>query len=128
MTDGREGREGPPEPGERERAGWRRPDASMSLLSDLMAGRAADPGYAAAAARRAAAGEAGARRGPLARAGVPLALVLTGLLIVAAGAEVRRSEPVAAERRSRLIEEIRLRTAHSDALQRRLDTGSSCRS
>ncbi|MFI0352072.1 DUF881 domain-containing protein [Actinomadura sp. 9N407] len=114
MTQRREGREGPE---------WRRPDASMSLLSDLFAGKVLDPGYAEAAARREAAGkDRAARHGPLARSGVPLVLILVGLLIVVAGAEVRRGEPAAAEQRSRLVAEIRARTARTDELQRRLDT------
>ncbi|MCQ0012952.1 hypothetical protein [Actinomadura madurae] len=46
--------------------------------------------------------------------------MLTGTLVAVAGAEARRGEPVAAERRSRLIGEIRARTAETDALQDRL--------
>ncbi|MFC5745498.1 DUF881 domain-containing protein [Actinomadura rugatobispora] len=121
------------DPGERQ--GWRRPDASMSLLADLFAGRALDPGYAEAAARRQAAeGEDGApdpghgpgkdrsrRRGRLFRAGVPAVLAAIGLLAAVAAAEVRRSEPVAASQRSRLVAEIRDRTARTDDLQRRVD-------
>ncbi|MFI6519438.1 DUF881 domain-containing protein [Spirillospora sp. NPDC050679] len=101
--------------------GWR-PDASMSLLADLFAGRLLDPGYAEAAARRAAAGAPA--RGPsrLRGTGVLAVLVLAGVLVAAAGAEVRRSEPVAAEQRSRLIEQIRTRTAESDALERRVQS------
>ncbi|XVQ15345.1 DUF881 domain-containing protein [Spirillospora sp. CA-255316] len=123
----------------RERHGWRRPDASMSLLADLFAGKALDPGYAEAAARREAARAAGggpesgegpskgrsggrsARRGRLFRAGVPAVLAAIGLLAAVAAAEVRRSEPVAASQRSRLVAEIRDRTARTDDLQRRVD-------
>ncbi|KAB2339490.1 DUF881 domain-containing protein [Actinomadura rudentiformis] len=101
--------------------GWRRPDASMSLLSDLFAGKVLDPGYAEAAARREAAGEREPRRGRFRHGGVLLVLIVVGLLIAVAVAEVRRSEPVAQQQRSRLIGEIRTRTAESDELQRRLD-------
>ncbi|MDL4776567.1 MULTISPECIES: DUF881 domain-containing protein [Thermomonosporaceae] len=102
--------------------GWRRPDASMSLLSDLFAGKVLDPGYTEAAARRAAEGAAPApRRGRLGGAGVLFVLTLVGVLVAVTGAEVRRSEPVAAEQRSRLVHEIRARTGESDELQRRLD-------
>ncbi|TYC16522.1 DUF881 domain-containing protein [Actinomadura syzygii] len=101
--------------------GWRRrPDASMSLLADLFAGKLLDHGYAEAAARRAAAGDGGSRRGRLRGGGVLLVLALAGTLIAVAGAEVRRGEPVAAERRSRLVGEIHARTAETDDLQRRL--------
>lgn len=93
----------------------------MSLLSDLFAGKVLDPGYAEAAARRAAAGEEAPRRGRFRHGGVLLVLALVGLLAAVAVAEVRRSEPLAQEQRSRLIGEIRTRTAESDALQRRLD-------
>ncbi|RAY11111.1 hypothetical protein DPM19_31880 [Actinomadura craniellae] len=94
--------------------GWHRPDASMSLLADLLGEQALDPGYAAAAARR-------GNRPPPRRGGMLLVLVLTGVLIAVAAEQVRRSEPVAQQQRSRLIEEVRDRTAATDELQRRLD-------
>ncbi|WP_344209736.1 hypothetical protein, partial [Actinomadura livida] len=116
-------RQDPGEPGGRAPGRPRRPDASMSLLADLLAGKLLDPGYAEAAARRARRPDAPG--GPLRRGrrggGVLLVLVLTGTLIAVAGAEVRRGEPAAAERRSRLIDEIDARTAETDALRRRLD-------
>ncbi|WP_067468326.1 DUF881 domain-containing protein [Actinomadura macra] len=93
----------------------------MSLLLDLFAGKLLDPGYAEAAARRGTAGETTSRKGRLGGGGVLLVLLLVGVLLAVAGAEVRRSEPVAAERRAGLIEEIHLRTGETDALQRRLD-------
>lgn len=93
----------------------------MSLLSDLFAGRLLDPGYAEAAARRAAAGDAAPRRSRFGGGGVLLVLVLVGVLVFVAGAEVRRSEPVAAAQRSRLVDEIHARTGETDDLQRRLD-------
>ncbi|MQY09033.1 hypothetical protein ACRB68_71440 [Actinomadura sp. RB68] len=92
----------------------------MSLLADLFSGRL-DPGYAEAAARRAAAGRDAPRRGPLSGGGVLLVVLLLGVLLATAGAEARRGEPAAAERRSRLIGQIHARTAESDALQRRVD-------
>ncbi|GAA1879196.1 DUF881 domain-containing protein [Actinomadura bangladeshensis] len=106
------------DPGDRRPLG-RRPDASMSLLADLLAGRILDHGYAEAAARRAAAGGAPTRR--LRGAGVLLVLALAGTLIAVAGLQTRRGEPGAAEQRSRLIGEIRARTAETDGLQRRVD-------
>ncbi|MFI0481247.1 DUF881 domain-containing protein [Actinomadura sp. 9N215] len=98
-----------------------RPDASMSLLADLFAGKLLDHGYAEAAARRAASGDPAPPGGRLRGGGVLLVLVLAGTLIAVAGAEVRRSEPVAAEQRSRLVGEIHARTAETDGLQHRLD-------
>jgi len=112
----------PDDPDERRRPpGRRRPDAPASLLADLLAGKLLDPGYAEAAARRAAAGPAAPRRGRPRGAGVLLVLVLAGTLIAVAGAQARRGEPVAAAQRSRLIGEIHARTAETDALQSRLD-------
>ncbi|MFB4296880.1 DUF881 domain-containing protein [Actinomadura sp. NTSP31] len=121
------GRRRGPDEAERE-AGWRRPDASMSLLSDLFAGKLLDPGYAEAAARRAADGGTRARAGRLRGSGTLAVLVAIGVLIAAAGAQVRRGEPVAAKERARLIDQIHARTGETDALQRRLgrlraDTG-----
>ncbi|QXJ19541.1 DUF881 domain-containing protein [Actinomadura graeca] len=101
--------------------GWRRPDASMSLLLDLFAGKILDPGYTEAAARRAASGEGPRARGRFRGGGILLILLLVGVLLAVAGAEVRRGEPVAAERRARLIDEIHVRTGETDGLQRRLD-------
>ncbi|MDL4812912.1 DUF881 domain-containing protein [Actinomadura opuntiae] len=109
-----------PDEAERE-AGWRRPDASMSLLSDLFSGKLLDPGYAEAAARRAAAGGTRPRGGRLRGSGMIAVLVAIGVLIAVAGVQVRRSEPVAAKERSRLIDQIHARTGETDALQRRLD-------
>lgn len=88
----------------------------MSLLADLFAGKGLDPGYAEAAARR------GDRPpGRLGRAGVLATLVLVGMLLVMAGEQVRRSEPLAQRQRDRLIAEIRRRTAETDGLQRGLE-------
>ncbi|WP_206700351.1 hypothetical protein, partial [Actinomadura sp. RB99] len=107
---------------EAERAdGWRRPDASMSLLSDLFSGKLLDPGYAEAASRRAASGGTRPRGGRLRGGGVLAVLTAAGVLIAVAGVQVRRSEPVAAKERARLIDQIHARTGETDALQRRLD-------
>ncbi|MGH8869595.1 MAG: DUF881 domain-containing protein [Actinomycetes bacterium] len=91
-----------------------RPDASMSLLTDLMA-NAAEEGYADAAARRSR--RAGPRhRGPVLVTG----LLLLGLLLVVAALQVRDRAPAVAETRSRLIGEIDDRTASTDRLQRQV--------
>jgi len=94
--------------------GWRRPDATMSLLADLFDGKLLDPGYAEAAAR----GEP-ARRSPV---GMVVALALAGLLVVVAAQQVRRTEPAAVRQKNRLITEIHKRTAETDGLQKRLNT------
>ncbi|WP_433323428.1 DUF881 domain-containing protein [Spirillospora sp. CA-294931] len=103
---------------EEPRRDWRRPDASMSLLADLFDGKALDPAYAEAAARRT--GEP-RRPGRLRRGGVLFVLVLTGVLAAVAAAEVKRSEPATAQQRARLIGEIKLRTDENEQLERRVD-------
>ena len=86
----------------------------MSLLADLFADDALDPGYAAAAGRR--------TTGGVRAAGVFGMVALAGLLVAVAGLQVRRHEPAAGEERRRLIAEIRHRTAETDELQRRMET------
>jgi uncharacterized protein YlxW (UPF0749 family) len=91
----------------------------MSLLADLMSGSGLDPGYAEAAARRAASGERSSRRRRVTRL---LAATLTlRLLGAVAVVQVRRGAPVAQRQRSALIGQIHQRTAETDALQRQAD-------
>jgi len=95
---------------------WDRPDASMSLLADLLSGSGLDPGYEAAAARRAVSGERGSRSGRVSR--LLAATVLLGLLGAVAVVQVRRGAPVAERQRNALIAQIHQRTDEVDALQR----------
>ncbi|MQA84860.1 MAG: DUF881 domain-containing protein [Streptosporangiales bacterium] len=102
---------GPPRP-------WKRPDASMSLLADLMTSDALDPGYTTAARR----GEGGNGR-TSSRSGAVLVLVTVvaiGLLLATAVAKVRREEPVAERHRQELVAEIESQTRQTDRLQREL--------
>jgi uncharacterized protein YlxW (UPF0749 family) len=103
------------------RGRWDRPDASMSLLADLLSGSALDPGYEAAAARRAASGDTGeaGRAGRTSR--LLAATLLLGLLGAVAVVQVRRGAPVAARQRNALIAQIHQRTAETDGLQRQAD-------
>ena len=96
----------------------RRPDESMSLLVDI-ATQAVDPGYAAAAARRAEAGPAGERNSPpwLAVVGV---LVAT-LLVVIAGVQAHRHAPSASRTRDALVRQVHAQSRNIDGLQTRLD-------
>ena len=90
----------------------------MSLLVDI-ATQALDPGYAAAAARRTAAGGQPDRPGRpwLAVAGV---LVAT-LLVVVAGVQAHRRAPSAARSRDTLVAQVQARSRNIDSLQTRLD-------
>ncbi|WP_345468531.1 DUF881 domain-containing protein [Actinoallomurus oryzae] len=101
---------------------WDRPDASMSLLADLLSGSGLDPGYEKAAARRAASGGTG-RTGRAGRASRLLAAtLLLGLLGAVAVIQVRRGAPVAERQRNALIAQIRQRTDETDSLQRQADS------
>jgi uncharacterized protein YlxW (UPF0749 family) len=91
----------------------------MSLLADLFSGSGLDPGYEAAAARRAASGERGGRPGRVSR--LLVAMVLLGLLGAVAVIQVRRGAPVAQRQRNALITQIHQRTEETDALQHQAD-------
>lgn len=81
----------------------RRPDASMTLLTSMLE-RPLDPGYAAAAERREAAGlprSSGTRRPMLI-----VSLLLIGLMIGVSTANLRGDEGARADARARLISQI----------------------
>ncbi|MBX9245094.1 DUF881 domain-containing protein [Actinotalea ferrariae] len=91
-----------------------RPDASMSLLNDVMY-RPVDAGYAEAAARPVPVRTPAARtRRATAHLVVAVAL---GLVTASAVASLRTPEPVGTGARSLLQEQIADRTAEADALQ-----------
>jgi uncharacterized protein YlxW (UPF0749 family) len=97
----------------------RRPDASMSLLSDLM-NNSLDEGYARAAARRSGREEQAAARSRR-RAALLLGFALAGLVLASAAAHAREAAPSVAVERTALVERIRAQTERADALQGRLD-------
>ncbi|MGQ0624947.1 MAG: DUF881 domain-containing protein [Sporichthyaceae bacterium] len=92
----------------------RRPDASMSLLSDLMT-NALDEGYRRQAAR------GPAQTSAPAGAGRPVVMVavfaLAGLVLATGAAQTQASAPSVAEDRERLIERVLVRTEAADQLQ-----------
>jgi uncharacterized protein YlxW (UPF0749 family) len=90
----------------------RRPDASMTLLIDVME-HPLDPGYAAAAARRRSAAPVGRR---VAAATVALALVC-GWGVSWAVVQLRRPQPGAVVAREKLEAEIDKRTQDADQRQ-----------
>jgi uncharacterized protein YlxW (UPF0749 family) len=104
--------------------GRQRPDASMSLLSDLMRD-SLDGGYAEAAARKRAvsAADGGQPEPPrgLRRWTTPAVLLvglgLVGLLLAVSFMQVRNREPATAEAKQRLINEIDRRTDNADRLE-----------
>lgn len=99
--------------------GPRRPsDASIPLLTQVMT-RPLDPGYAAAAARRALAGQSPGR-GARARSGLALATLLAvGLLLGTAWWQAHRSMPTGTSARRQLIAEIARQDAAAGQLQSR---------
>ena len=82
----------------------RRPDASMTLLTQVM-DRPLDPGYAAAAERRLAAGEPASRGDRSAR--TLALLVLLGVLLTAAGLQTKGQTTSRVAEREQLVAEIR---------------------
>lgn len=106
----------PPRQGASSVAG-RRPDASMSLLSDLV-NNALDPGYGRRPNPPPGGGAAlRARRS----VSVLLVFALAGLVLAAAAAETSAGAPAAAQARDALIDRVRSDTAAADDLQARVE-------
>jgi uncharacterized protein YlxW (UPF0749 family) len=92
-----------------------RPDASMTLLREVME-RPLDPGYAAAAADRQA---GGARERPGRRLVTAAAAVVVGVLLTAAIVDLRL--PGTTDARTVLLDEIATRTTAADATAARVE-------
>ncbi|MEU5400777.1 DUF881 domain-containing protein [Streptomyces sp. NPDC005963] len=95
-----------------------RPDASMSLLTNVME-HSLDDGYAEAAARREADGRL--PRTLRAKLGLAAGLVLAAMVVTVGAAEARIAAPVVAKEREELIDRIDEETAAADALERGVD-------
>ncbi|MEU3603645.1 DUF881 domain-containing protein [Streptomyces sp. NPDC006798] len=95
-----------------------RPDASMSLLTNVME-HSLDDGYAEAAARRAEGG--GLPRTLKAKLWLGAGLVLTAGIVTVGAAEARISAPVVAKEREELIDRIEAETGDVDALQNEVE-------
>ncbi|ESQ02671.1 Membrane associated protein [Streptomyces sp. PVA_94-07] len=98
-----------------------RPDASMSLLTNVM-DHSLDDGYAEAAARRAADGTAGVPRTLKAKLGLAAGLVLAALVVTVGAAQAREDAPVVAKEREELIDRIESGSATADALEKDLES------
>ncbi|MFE5301973.1 DUF881 domain-containing protein [Streptomyces sp. NPDC056632] len=92
-----------------------RPDASMSLLNNVI-DHALDDGYAEASARRAAEG-GGMPRTVRAKLGLAAGLVLAAAVVTLGAAEARVSAPVVAKERQDLINRIDTETSEADKLE-----------
>ncbi|NEE57158.1 DUF881 domain-containing protein [Streptomyces sp. SID8455] len=98
-----------------------RPDASMSLLTNVM-DHSLDDGYAEAAARRAADGTAGVPRTLKAKLGLAAGLVLAALVVTVGAAQAREDAPVVAKEREGLIDRIESGSAAADGLEEDVET------
>ncbi|MDX2403847.1 DUF881 domain-containing protein [Streptomyces microflavus] len=97
-----------------------RPDASMSLLNNVM-DHSLDDGYAEASARRRADGSAGLPRTLKSKLGLAAGLVVAALVVTLGAAEARVSAPVVAKEREELIDRINAETRAADTLESEVD-------
>ncbi|GAA2507880.1 DUF881 domain-containing protein [Streptomyces gobitricini] len=97
-----------------------RPDASMSLLTNVM-DHALDDGYAEASARRASEG-GGLPRTLRAKLGLAAGLVLAALVVTLGAAQAQISAPVVAKEREELIDRIESETSAADGLEKRIES------
>lgn len=97
-----------------------RPDASMSLLNNVM-GHSLDDGYAEASARRKADGSAGLPRTLKSKLGLAAGLVVAALVVTLGAAEARIAAPVVAKEREELIDRINAETQAADTLESSVD-------
>ncbi|MEV7234243.1 DUF881 domain-containing protein [Streptomyces sp. NPDC051020] len=97
-----------------------RPDASMSLLTNVM-DHSLDDGYAEATAKRKADGSAAMPRTLKAKLGLAAGLVLAAFVVTLGAAEARISAPVLAKERGELIQRIDTETSAADKLESQVD-------
>ncbi|GAA2349808.1 DUF881 domain-containing protein [Streptomyces kunmingensis] len=98
-----------------------RPDASMSLLTNVM-DHSLDDGYAEATARRRASGQSGLPKTLRAKLGLAAGLVLAALVVTVGAAQARVAAPVVAKEREELIDRIEQETESADKLEGRVDS------
>ncbi|WP_346164342.1 DUF881 domain-containing protein [Streptomyces bangladeshensis] len=98
----------------------RRPDASMSLITNVM-DHSLDDGYAEAAARKKSQGEGGMPKTLRAKLGLAAGLVLAALVVTLGAAQARVAAPVVAKERQELIDRIDKETADADRLETSVD-------
>ncbi|MGW0336057.1 DUF881 domain-containing protein [Streptomyces sp. NPDC003011] len=97
-----------------------RPDASMSLLTNVM-DHSLDEGYAEAAARKKADGTGGMPKTLRAKLGLAAGLVLAALVVTVGAAQARVAAPVVAKEREELIDRIDQETEGADKLEDTVD-------
>ncbi|MFJ9743220.1 DUF881 domain-containing protein [Streptomyces sp. NPDC101166] len=97
-----------------------RPDASMSLLTNVM-DHSLDEGYAEAATRKRADGSGGMPRTVRAKLGLAAGLVLAALVVTVGGVQARVAAPAVAKEREELIDRIDHETEAADKLEGDVD-------
>ncbi|WP_406289853.1 DUF881 domain-containing protein [Embleya sp. NBC_00896] len=95
---------------------YRRPDASMSLLVDMMT-NSLDAGYAEATARRAVRGDTGMNKGPAARLLAVVGVALIAMILMIAAMRVHAAAPQAERERHQLVDRIHTDETEVDTLQ-----------
>ncbi|MEU1202678.1 DUF881 domain-containing protein [Streptomyces sp. NPDC005813] len=98
-----------------------RPDASMSLLTNVM-DHSLDDGYAEAAARKQAEGAGGMPKTVRAKLGLAVGLVLAALVVTVGAANARIAAPVVAKERQELIDRVERETKTADKLESTVDS------
>src|SRR4051794_24940651 len=97
-----------------------RPDASMSLLTNVM-DHSLDGGYAEAAARKQAEGISRMPETVRAKLGLAAGLVLAAFVVTVGAAQARVAAPAVAKEREELINRIGRETAAVDKLEGTID-------
>ncbi|MEU3827814.1 MULTISPECIES: DUF881 domain-containing protein [unclassified Streptomyces] len=97
-----------------------RPDASMSLITNVM-DHSLDDGYAEAAARKKTRGEGGLPKTLRAKLGLAAGLLLAAGVVTVGAAQARVAAPVVAKERQELIDRIDSETADADELESTVD-------
>lgn len=99
----------------------KRPDASMSLLNNVME-HSLDDGYAEAAERRGVAGEARLPRSVRGKLVLAFGLVLAALVVTLGAAQAQYAAPTVAKERQQLIDRVEAGTQDADELQAEVDS------
>ncbi|MFC8198339.1 DUF881 domain-containing protein [Streptomyces sp. NPDC057298] len=97
-----------------------RPDASMSLLTNVM-DHSLDDGYAEAAERKKADGTGGMPKTLRAKLGLAAGLVLAALVVTVGAAQARIAAPGVAKEREELIDRINRETSAAEDLEDGID-------
>jgi uncharacterized protein YlxW (UPF0749 family) len=92
----------------------------MSLITNVM-DHSLDDGYAEAAARKKAAGDAGMPKTLRAKLGLAAGLVLAALVVTVGAAQARVAAPVVAKEREELVDRIDQETEAADKLEDAVD-------